>query len=118
MTGYAVCRAKKKQSSSFLVISQRVLLAARKPVKRCISKNQRELELGNGFGKHVIGDRISRFHFWENLAEKFSVLPDSVDASDHFVPNSEVVTRKNEARSFDPLSWRNERLGDQQVRFV
>src|SRR6266705_4280497 len=114
MTGYAVRRAKEKQSASFLVIGQRVLLASRKPVNRCISKNQRKLELGNRFSKHVIGDWVSCFHFREDLAEKFSVLFHSVNASDHFIPNVEVVARKNEARGFDPLSWRNKRLGDQQ----
>src|SRR2546425_6974199 len=118
MTGHTVGRTKEKHSASFLVIGQRVLLAPRKPVKRRISKNQRELELGNGFGKHVIRDRSSRFHFREDLTEKFSVLIHSVNAPDHFIPNGEVVARKNEARGFDPLSWRNKRLGDQQVRFV
>src|SRR5215471_13865753 len=118
MTGHAVGAAKEKKSPALLIVCERVLLAAGKPVNRRISKNQRELKLGDSLGKHIIGDWSSRLHFREVLAEEFSVRSDSVNAPNHFVPNGEVIARKDEPRGFDPLSWRNKRLGNQKVRFV
>ena len=118
MASDTVGAAEEQQRASLLIVGQRVLLAAREPVKRRVGEDQREFELSDRLREHVVGDRASCLHLGKDLAEELAILRHVVDPPDDLSADVEVVSGKNEARRLYPLGRRNKRLRNQQVCLV
>src|SRR5262245_31141211 len=105
MTLNAAGPAEEEKCSILFLLSQSVLLSARKSINWSISEGQRKLKFGDRQTKHIECDRTTISNGGKNLPKAFSVLRYIVDSPQHFVADVEVVARKDKAGDFNPFSW-------------
>src|SRR6266566_501002 len=113
MTRDTPCLAEKQQSATLLLRSHGLTFAASETVERRVSKNQRELKLGDRLAEHVECDRHTTVHFGEDSAEQCAVGRNCVQSPQHFRSNRVVVARELEPSDLSTLGRWDEGLSDQ-----
>src|SRR5262249_2499986 len=97
VTLHAAGGAEEQQRALYLVPAQRLVLASRKAIDRCVHEGQRELELRDRAPKHVEGDRPAAPYLREDSGEELAVGRRRVQPAEYLGSDRVVVAGEIEA---------------------
>src|SRR5881628_2576127 len=110
--------AEEEQRTSLLIQGERIFMAACELIDRGVGEYQRKLEFSDGLAKHVEGDIRPLCNFRKYTAKEFAVNRRGVQTPQNLGANGVVITWKIKSSRFGTFCWRNEGLGDQQMREI